>query len=87
MAALVNRLRDIAVKFKDTQQLRERIAAEIRPVAHSLAAPPKAEQVPRIVAPFPGMDDPWPEEQKQRLREVCAEVFGWKSKAVPVPLC
>lgn len=46
-----------------------------------LAAAPKAEPVPRIVAPFPDMDEPWPEEQKQRLREVRAEVFGWKSKA------
>lgn len=38
IAALVNRLRDIAVKYRDTQQLRERIAAEIRPLAAHLAA-------------------------------------------------
>lgn len=31
----------------------------------------------RIVAPFPGMDEPWPEEEKQRLDRVLGEVFGW----------
>lgn len=39
VASLVNRLRDIAVLFHDSQQLRERIAHEIRPVATGLAAP------------------------------------------------
>lgn len=39
-ADLVNRLRDIAVKFHSSEQLRERIAAEIRPAARALAAPP-----------------------------------------------
>ena len=33
VATLVNRLRDIATEYRDTQQLRERIAAEIRPLA------------------------------------------------------
>jgi len=29
------------------------------------------------VAPFPGMHEPWPEHQKQRLQQVCSEIFGW----------
>ena len=33
VAALVNRLRDIATTYRDTQQLRERIANEIRRLA------------------------------------------------------
>ena len=36
IAALVNRLRDIAIEYSDTQQLRERIASEIRPRAAGL---------------------------------------------------
>lgn len=36
IAALVNRLRDIAIEYSGTQQLRERIASEIRPRAAGL---------------------------------------------------
>lgn len=41
VAALINRLRDIAVEFHSAQQLRERIAGEIRPLLIDgvLAAP------------------------------------------------
>ena len=66
VALLVNRLRDIAMNFHGTQQLRERIAAEIRPAAHALAAAPKAEPVPAggeyppLPRPFIGVQDqPW----------------------------
>lgn len=27
--------------------------------------------------PFPGMDDPWTEEAKERLKVALAKVFGW----------
>lgn len=38
IAALVNALRDVALQYRDTQQLRERIAELIQPVAAKLAA-------------------------------------------------
>ena len=38
-ALLVNELRDIAVQYQDMQQLRERIAHAIRPLAARLSAP------------------------------------------------
>ena len=43
---LVNRLRDIAREFHGSQQLRERIAAEILPMRDSLAAPKAATGEP-----------------------------------------
>lgn len=33
------------------------------------------------VAPFPGMDKPWPQEEKDRLAKVCGEIFGWPAAA------
>lgn len=32
------------------------------------------------VAPFPGMDEPWPEEKKQELVKVLGEIFKWESR-------
>jgi hypothetical protein len=32
-------------------------------------------------SPFPGMDKPWTEEQKQRLNAYLGEVFGWSPKS------
>jgi len=48
VAALVNRLRDIAIEFHGTQQLRERIAHEIRPLfpANRLSSIVEALEVP-----------------------------------------
>lgn len=52
VAALVNRLRDIALEFRDTEQLRERIAQEIIPVRDTLAATqPKAPDACCITDP------------------------------------
>ena len=43
-AALVNQLRDVAVQCRDTQQLRERIAQIVRPLADRVAPNGDAEQ-------------------------------------------
>ncbi len=32
-------------------------------------------------SPFPWMNVPWTEEQKQRLNEYLGEVFGWAPKS------
>ena len=48
VAALVNKLRDIAVKYHATQQLREQIAQVIRPLNHALALP-DAEPVDPVI--------------------------------------
>lgn len=45
-AELVNRLRDVAIKFHDAQQLRERIAGVVRPLTDSLKAATAAPATP-----------------------------------------
>lgn len=53
-AKLVNDLRDIAIQFHDTQQLRERIAHIIRPLAHLRAA--DSEQIAMLEATLESRD-------------------------------
>jgi hypothetical protein len=58
-AKLVNDLRDVAIEFHDSQQLRERIAQIVRPIA-------------TLMAQAPAVPADWPE--LQRLANCCPEL-------------
>ena len=73
VAALVNRLRDVASQFRGTRQLRERIASEIRPVAHALAAPAAQEDAARYNALVREAH-----ENKVRARAFEADAAWWR---------
>jgi hypothetical protein len=62
-AKLVNDLRDVAIEFHDSQQLRERIAQIVRPVATPLAQAPA--QAPTVSADW---------SELQRLANCCPEL-------------
>jgi hypothetical protein len=40
----------------------------------------------QIAAPFPGMNTPWTEEQKNGLQSALAEVFGWDAATSAPPV-
>lgn len=65
------------------------IAAELRRLHALTQGTPATGGEPvasQIAAPFPGMNTPWTEEQKQGLQAALAEVFGWNAATSPQPV-